>query len=74
MYREPIDTRTIMPRHNETVDYPCEYCEESPLKILRVEVETHKQTFENTYHIVVKLRCQCLFCGLKQAIQLVEMP
>jgi hypothetical protein len=74
MFRKPIDTRTIIPTHNETVETQCEGCEQSTLKVMRVEVETQKRLFEKSYYLSVKLRCKCDNCGLKQTVQLVEMP
>lgn len=75
MYRKPIDTRNINTKHDETVETPCDGCNESSIKVVRVEVETHKTIWDSkrTY-LSVKLRCECDNCGFKQTVQLVEMP
>jgi hypothetical protein len=74
MYKKPIDTKNFNTKHDEMVETPCNDCGESTLKVMRIEIETHQRTFERTHYISVKLRCKCDNCGLKQTVQLVEMP
>ena len=75
MFRKPIDTRNIITKHDEMVEAPCIGCDKSTVKVVRMELETHKSPYgAKRKYLSVKLRCKCDNCGLKQTVQLVEMP